>query len=182
MVFLQQLSGLWYHNRTHHPDLFAAQNHRSSKFSAAQCSSCEQVFSNTSTLQKHTKLEHPGECTTAIVPVHDIFLTIRLIHNLTASMTDSSTLDVIAFVLLWQLGISKGQILFFFFFSYCLCFPKGRYPLPCYGVIRVTREIYCLLSQTAINPSFIFIEGGRSVECSWSPLTFKVGTRMRQST
>ncbi|KAM9298792.1 zinc finger and BTB domain-containing protein 40 [Gastrophryne carolinensis] len=55
----QQLSGLWYHNRTHHPDLFAAQNHRSSKFSAAQCSSCEQVFSNTSTLQKHTQLEHP---------------------------------------------------------------------------------------------------------------------------
>ncbi|XP_066462846.1 zinc finger and BTB domain-containing protein 40 isoform X2 [Eleutherodactylus coqui] len=58
----QQLSGLWYHNRTHHPDLFAAQNHRSSKFSSAQCSSCEQVFSNTSTLQKHAKLEHPGEC------------------------------------------------------------------------------------------------------------------------
>ncbi|XP_056398635.1 zinc finger and BTB domain-containing protein 40 isoform X2 [Hyla sarda] len=56
----QQLSGLWYHNRTHHPDLFAAQNHRSSKFSSAQCGSCEQVFSNTSTLQKHTKLEHPG--------------------------------------------------------------------------------------------------------------------------
>ncbi|XP_063799032.1 zinc finger and BTB domain-containing protein 40 isoform X2 [Pseudophryne corroboree] len=55
----QQLSGLWYHNRTHHPDLFAAQNHRSSKFSSAQCSSCEQVFSNTSILQKHTKLEHP---------------------------------------------------------------------------------------------------------------------------
>ncbi|XP_068096699.1 zinc finger and BTB domain-containing protein 40 [Hyperolius riggenbachi] len=64
----QQLSGLWYHNRTHHPDLFAAQNHRSSKFSAAQCSSCEQVFSSTSTLQKHTKLEHPDgklhECDT----------------------------------------------------------------------------------------------------------------------
>ncbi|KAM3923229.1 zinc finger and BTB domain-containing protein 40 isoform 2-T2 [Leptodactylus fuscus] len=56
----QQLSGLWYHNRTHHPDLFAAQNHRSSKFSSAQCSSCEQVFSNSSTLQKHAKLEHPG--------------------------------------------------------------------------------------------------------------------------
>ncbi|XP_075045974.1 zinc finger and BTB domain-containing protein 40 isoform X2 [Mixophyes fleayi] len=55
----QQLSGLWYHNRTHHPDLFAAQNHRSSKFSSAQCSSCEQVFSNTSILQKHTKIEHP---------------------------------------------------------------------------------------------------------------------------
>ncbi|KAG8568852.1 hypothetical protein GDO81_014179 [Engystomops pustulosus] len=56
----QQLSGLWYHNRTHHPDLFAAQSHRSSKFSSAQCSSCEQVFSNSSTLQKHAKLEHPG--------------------------------------------------------------------------------------------------------------------------
>ncbi|KAM4015845.1 zinc finger and BTB domain-containing protein 40 [Anomaloglossus baeobatrachus] len=60
----QQLSGLWYHNRTHHPDLFAAQNHRSSKFSSAQCSSCEQVFTNPSTLQKHTKMEHPGECVT----------------------------------------------------------------------------------------------------------------------
>nr|DBA16360.1 TPA: hypothetical protein GDO54_003760 [Pyxicephalus adspersus] len=57
----QQLSGLWYHNRTHHPDLFAAQNHRSSKFSTAQCSSCEQVFSSTSTLHKHTKLEHPDD-------------------------------------------------------------------------------------------------------------------------
>ncbi|XP_030041723.1 zinc finger and BTB domain-containing protein 40-like [Microcaecilia unicolor] len=53
----QQLSGLWYHNRTHHPDVFAAQNHRSSKFSL-QCSSCEQVFSSTTTLQKHVKAEH----------------------------------------------------------------------------------------------------------------------------
>ncbi|KAM8927988.1 zinc finger and BTB domain-containing protein 40 isoform 2-T2 [Pelodytes ibericus] len=53
----QQLSGLWYHNRTHHPDLFAAQNHRSSKFSV-QCNACEQFFSNPSILQKHTKLEH----------------------------------------------------------------------------------------------------------------------------
>ncbi|OCT72697.1 zinc finger and BTB domain-containing protein 40 isoform X2 [Xenopus laevis] len=54
----QQLSGLWYHNRTHHPDLFAAQNHRSSKFST-QCSSCDQTFPNTALLQKHTKAEHP---------------------------------------------------------------------------------------------------------------------------
>ncbi|KAG8434314.1 hypothetical protein GDO86_012625 [Hymenochirus boettgeri] len=54
----QQLSGLWYHNRTHHPDLFAAQNHRSSKFST-QCSSCDQTFPNASTLQKHAKAEHP---------------------------------------------------------------------------------------------------------------------------
>eukprot|EP00079_Xenopus_tropicalis_P028033 XP_012822587.1 PREDICTED: zinc finger and BTB domain-containing protein 40 isoform X2 [Xenopus tropicalis] len=54
----QQLSGLWYHNRTHHPDLFAAQNHRSSKFST-QCSSCDQTFPNAALLQKHTKAEHP---------------------------------------------------------------------------------------------------------------------------
>ncbi|MEE6483410.1 hypothetical protein FKM82_013543 [Ascaphus truei] len=53
----QQLSGLWYHNRTHHPEVFAAQNHRSSKFSL-QCSSCEQSFSNASTLQKHAKTDH----------------------------------------------------------------------------------------------------------------------------
>ncbi|XP_063291945.1 zinc finger and BTB domain-containing protein 40 [Pelobates fuscus] len=53
----QQLSGLWYHNRTHHPDLFAAQNHRSSKFSV-QCSTCDQFFSNPSILQKHALLEH----------------------------------------------------------------------------------------------------------------------------
>ncbi|XP_077106306.1 zinc finger and BTB domain-containing protein 40 [Ranitomeya variabilis] len=58
----QQLSGLWYHNRTHHPDLFAAQNHRSSKFSSAQCSSCDKVFANSSTVQNLTKIEHPGEC------------------------------------------------------------------------------------------------------------------------
>nr|XP_033778453.1 zinc finger and BTB domain-containing protein 40 isoform X2 [Geotrypetes seraphini] len=55
----QQLSGLWYHNRTHHPDVFAAQNHRSSKFSL-QCGSCEQVFSSTTALQKHVKAEHAG--------------------------------------------------------------------------------------------------------------------------
>ncbi|XP_053307999.1 zinc finger and BTB domain-containing protein 40 [Spea bombifrons] len=53
----QQLSGLWYHNRTHHPDLFAAQNHRTSKFSV-QCNMCEQYFSNTAILQKHAKIEH----------------------------------------------------------------------------------------------------------------------------
>uniref|UniRef100_A0A8C5MUK5 Zinc finger and BTB domain containing 40 n=1 Tax=Leptobrachium leishanense TaxID=445787 RepID=A0A8C5MUK5_9ANUR len=53
----QQLSGLWYHNRTHHPDLFASQNHRSSKFSS-QCNSCEKYFSNLSYSQKPAKLEN----------------------------------------------------------------------------------------------------------------------------
>ncbi|XP_037356553.1 zinc finger and BTB domain-containing protein 40 isoform X1 [Talpa occidentalis] len=54
----QQLSGLWYHNRTHHPDVFAAQNHRSSKFSSLQCSSCDKMFSNTIEHKKHIKTEH----------------------------------------------------------------------------------------------------------------------------
>ncbi|XP_062482314.1 zinc finger and BTB domain-containing protein 40 isoform X1 [Pezoporus occidentalis] len=54
----QQLSGLWYHNRTHHPDVFAAQNHRSSKFSSLQCSSCDKTFSSTAAHRKHVKEEH----------------------------------------------------------------------------------------------------------------------------
>ncbi|OXB77342.1 UNVERIFIED_CONTAM: hypothetical protein H355_002334 [Colinus virginianus] len=54
----QQLSGLWYHNRTHHPDVFAAQNHRSSKFSSLQCSSCDKTFSSTAAHRKHMKAEH----------------------------------------------------------------------------------------------------------------------------
>ncbi|NXD85217.1 ZBT40 protein, partial [Halcyon senegalensis] len=56
----QQLSGLWYHNRTHHPDVFAAQNHRSSKFSSLQCSSCDKTFYSTAAHQKHVKAEHKG--------------------------------------------------------------------------------------------------------------------------
>ncbi|KAM4885974.1 LOW QUALITY PROTEIN: zinc finger and BTB domain-containing protein 40 [Sylvia borin] len=39
----QQLSGL-YHHRTHHPDVFAAQNHCSSKLSSLQCSCCDKTF------------------------------------------------------------------------------------------------------------------------------------------
>lgn len=57
---LQQLSGLWYHNRTHHPDVFAAQNHRSSKFSSLQCSSCDKTFSSTAAHRRHVKAEHSG--------------------------------------------------------------------------------------------------------------------------
>lgn len=54
----QQLSGLWYHNRTHHPDIFAAQNRRSSKFTSLLCISCEKGFPTASALQKHVKEEH----------------------------------------------------------------------------------------------------------------------------
>ncbi|XP_022407616.1 zinc finger and BTB domain-containing protein 40 [Delphinapterus leucas] len=78
----QQLSGLWYHNRTHHPDVFAAQNHRSSKFSSLQCSSCDKTFHNTIEHKKHIKAEHAdmkfhecGQCkelfpTPALLQVH----------------------------------------------------------------------------------------------------------------
>ncbi|XP_026965620.1 zinc finger and BTB domain-containing protein 40 isoform X3 [Sagmatias obliquidens] len=78
----QQLSGLWYHNRTHHPDVFAAQNHRSSKFSSLQCSSCDKTFPNTIEHKKHIKAEHAdmkfhecGQCkelfpTPALLQVH----------------------------------------------------------------------------------------------------------------
>ncbi|XP_051895349.1 zinc finger and BTB domain-containing protein 40 [Pristis pectinata] len=54
----QQLSGLWYHNRTHHPDIFAAQNHRSPKFATLTCSVCEKSFASITALNKHMKSDH----------------------------------------------------------------------------------------------------------------------------
>ncbi|NXO59423.1 ZBT40 protein, partial [Aramus guarauna] len=76
----QQLSGLWYHNRTHHPDVFAAQNHRSSKFSSLQCSSCDKTFSSTAAHRKHVKAEHADvkfqECETC----KELFPTLALLQ------------------------------------------------------------------------------------------------------
>ncbi|KAM8796307.1 zinc finger and BTB domain-containing protein 40 [Eudromia elegans] len=76
----QQLSGLWYHNRTHHPDVFAAQNHRSSKFSSLQCSSCDKTFSSTTAHRKHVKEEHTDvkfhECETC----KEVFPTLALLQ------------------------------------------------------------------------------------------------------
>ncbi|XP_030363951.1 zinc finger and BTB domain-containing protein 40 isoform X3 [Strigops habroptila] len=76
----QQLSGLWYHNRTHHPDVFAAQNHRSSKFSSLQCSSCDKTFSSTAAHRKHVKAEHTDvkfhECETC----KELFPTLALLQ------------------------------------------------------------------------------------------------------
>ncbi|XP_072465326.1 zinc finger and BTB domain-containing protein 40 [Notamacropus eugenii] len=76
----QQLSGLWYHNRTHHPDVFAAQNHRSSKFSALQCSSCDKTFSSTAAHKKHVVVEHADvkfhECETC----QELFPTLALLQ------------------------------------------------------------------------------------------------------
>ncbi|XP_043852297.1 zinc finger and BTB domain-containing protein 40 [Dromiciops gliroides] len=76
----QQLSGLWYHNRTHHPDVFAAQNHRSSKFSSLQCSSCDKTFASTAAHKKHVKAEHADvkfhECETC----QELFPTLALLQ------------------------------------------------------------------------------------------------------
>ncbi|XP_027697211.1 zinc finger and BTB domain-containing protein 40 [Vombatus ursinus] len=76
----QQLSGLWYHNRTHHPDVFAAQNHRSSKFSALQCSSCDKTFASTAAHKKHVQAEHADvkfhECETC----QELFPTLALLQ------------------------------------------------------------------------------------------------------
>ncbi|XP_074162030.1 zinc finger and BTB domain-containing protein 40 [Sminthopsis crassicaudata] len=76
----QQLSGLWYHNRTHHPDVFAAQNHRSSRFSSLQCSSCDKTFASTAAHKKHVKAEHADvkfhECETC----QELFPTLALLQ------------------------------------------------------------------------------------------------------
>ncbi|KAI1890712.1 hypothetical protein AGOR_G00156460 [Albula goreensis] len=54
----QQLSGLWYHNRTTHPEVFAGQGPRVLK-SVFQCTSCDKAFCTSASLAKHEKAEHP---------------------------------------------------------------------------------------------------------------------------
>ncbi|KAG7477672.1 hypothetical protein MATL_G00072140 [Megalops atlanticus] len=54
----QQLSGLWYHNRTTHPEVFAGQGSRLLK-SVFQCTSCDKAFCTSASLAKHEKAEHP---------------------------------------------------------------------------------------------------------------------------
>ncbi|KAM6980694.1 zinc finger and BTB domain-containing protein 40 [Aplochiton taeniatus] len=56
----QQLSGLWYHNRTNHPEVFAGQTHRQLK-TLIQCDICLKFFPSANSLAKHRKAEHPGE-------------------------------------------------------------------------------------------------------------------------
>ncbi|KAJ8360633.1 hypothetical protein SKAU_G00171580 [Synaphobranchus kaupii] len=56
----QQLSGLWYHNRTTHPEVFAGQGPRLLK-SVFQCTSCNKAFCTNASLAKHEKAEHPAE-------------------------------------------------------------------------------------------------------------------------
>ncbi|XP_075762778.1 zinc finger and BTB domain-containing protein 40 isoform X6 [Pelodiscus sinensis] len=76
----QQLSGLWYHNRTHHPDVFAAQNHRSSKFSSLQCSSCDKTFSSTTAHKKHVKAEHSDVKFHECEKCNELFPTLALLQ------------------------------------------------------------------------------------------------------
>uniref|UniRef100_A0A671W693 Zinc finger and BTB domain containing 40 n=1 Tax=Sparus aurata TaxID=8175 RepID=A0A671W693_SPAAU len=58
----QQLSGLWYHNRTNHPDVFA--NHTRQLKTLVQCDVCFKFFPNSTSVAKHQAAEHQGETNT----------------------------------------------------------------------------------------------------------------------
>ncbi|XP_005749936.1 zinc finger and BTB domain-containing protein 40 isoform X5 [Pundamilia nyererei] len=55
----QQLSGLWYHNRTNHPDVFA--NHTRQLKNLVQCDVCFKFFPSSVSLAKHQAAEHQGD-------------------------------------------------------------------------------------------------------------------------
>ncbi|XP_047437894.1 zinc finger and BTB domain-containing protein 40 [Mugil cephalus] len=52
----QQLSGLWYHNRTNHPDVFAS--HTRQLKTLVQCDTCFKFFPSAASLVKHQVAEH----------------------------------------------------------------------------------------------------------------------------
>ncbi|XP_072239072.1 zinc finger and BTB domain-containing protein 40 isoform X2 [Leuresthes tenuis] len=52
----QQLSGLWYHNRTNHPDVFASHNRQLKTL--VQCDICFKFFPSAASLVKHQAAEH----------------------------------------------------------------------------------------------------------------------------
>ncbi|KAF7650638.1 hypothetical protein LDENG_00122920 [Lucifuga dentata] len=54
----QQLSGLWYHNRTTHPEVFA--NHTRQLKTLVQCDICFKFFPSANSLNKHQAAEHQG--------------------------------------------------------------------------------------------------------------------------
>ncbi|XP_012993624.3 zinc finger and BTB domain-containing protein 40 [Esox lucius] len=54
----QQMSGLWYHNRTNHPEVFGGQSSRQLK-SLLRCNVCSKFFPSASSLAKHQRTEHP---------------------------------------------------------------------------------------------------------------------------
>uniref|UniRef100_A0A8C4HKL2 Zinc finger and BTB domain containing 40 n=1 Tax=Dicentrarchus labrax TaxID=13489 RepID=A0A8C4HKL2_DICLA len=55
----QQLSGLWYHNRTNHPDVFAS--HTRQLKTLVQCDVCFKFFPSAASVAKHQAAEHQGE-------------------------------------------------------------------------------------------------------------------------
>ncbi|CAF92175.1 unnamed protein product, partial [Tetraodon nigroviridis] len=59
----QQLSGLWYHNRTNHPEVFAS--HTRQLKTLIQCDVCFKFFPNAATLAKHQAAEHQGAAAAA---------------------------------------------------------------------------------------------------------------------
>ncbi|XP_068598823.1 zinc finger and BTB domain-containing protein 40 [Brachionichthys hirsutus] len=61
----QQLSGLWYHNRTNHPDVFA--NHTRQLKNLVQCDICFKFFPSAASVAKHQAAEHQGP---AVAGVH----------------------------------------------------------------------------------------------------------------
>uniref|UniRef100_UPI003AACE0C4 zinc finger and BTB domain-containing protein 40 n=1 Tax=Centroberyx gerrardi TaxID=166262 RepID=UPI003AACE0C4 len=60
----QQLSGLWYHNRTNHPEVFASQTSRQLK-TLVQCDVCFKFFPSAGSLSKHQATEHPDSAAAA---------------------------------------------------------------------------------------------------------------------
>ncbi|XP_029947621.1 LOW QUALITY PROTEIN: zinc finger and BTB domain-containing protein 40 [Salarias fasciatus] len=54
----QQLSGLWYHNRTTHPDIYAS--HTRQLKTLVQCDVCSKFFPSTASMVKHQAAEHQG--------------------------------------------------------------------------------------------------------------------------
>ncbi|KAF3689401.1 Zinc finger and BTB domain-containing protein 40 [Channa argus] len=54
----QQLSGLWYHNRTNHPDVFAS--HTRQLKTLVQCEVCFKFFPSAASVAKHQAADHQG--------------------------------------------------------------------------------------------------------------------------
>uniref|UniRef100_A0A3P8UF24 Zinc finger and BTB domain containing 40 n=1 Tax=Amphiprion percula TaxID=161767 RepID=A0A3P8UF24_AMPPE len=60
----QQLSGLWYHNRTNHPDVFAS--HTRQLKTLVQCDVCFKFFPSAASVAKHQAAEHQGSEASAV--------------------------------------------------------------------------------------------------------------------
>ncbi|XP_051931052.1 zinc finger and BTB domain-containing protein 40 isoform X1 [Hippocampus zosterae] len=64
----QQLSGLWYHNRTNHPEVFANQTQQLKTL--VQCDICFRFFPCASSLAKHQKAEHEDSAASTLHCAH----------------------------------------------------------------------------------------------------------------